>query len=129
MQLAWIGPELVGPGSAGFDLPAVALQYGSAAPLLCLSAVETVPERMGCIPEIDCPGYRLVHRTYQLDSAVLEVASSPAPQSQAVPAPPPLRCKKPGKRSRQRRHKGSIGIGVATVVPVDGRRAGRCKTG
>src|SRR6476469_6527215 len=81
VQLSWVGSELTGIGAATFDLTDFSLQHGSAAPLLCLSAVETVPEGKVCVPEIDCSGYRYVHLTYQLDSALLEVFAAPKQQS------------------------------------------------
>lgn len=129
VQLAWVGSELKGAGSAAFDLPSYVLQHGAAGPLLCLSAVETVFEATACIPEIDCSGYGMLHRTYQLDSALLEVIAPPALQTQMAPASPGPSCGKPGKRHRRSIRRAGIGIGAATAVSVKAKRVGRCKTG
>ena len=130
VQLAWVGPELQEPGSATFDLTSVSAQNGAAAPLLCLSAVETDYESKMCIPEIDCSGYRYVHRTYQLDSALLEVVTAMASeQSQLSTAPGLGPCKKP--RQRQKRSQKLAGLALGPSVRVKGqpKRVRRCKTG
>lgn len=116
VQLVWTGEELDSAGSSQFDLPNVDLQYGGAAPLLCLSAVESYPRRFMCIggPEERCERYVITHRTYQLDSALLEPSSvtespvSPPAQASpqditAPPAPYPRSCR--GKKHRHHRQR------------------------
>jgi len=86
VQLIWSSEELTGPGSRGFDLEGLQLEYGSAAPLLCLAAVESVfDEEIECEEGGEpCPPYAVRHRTYQLDSALLE---PPTPVSKSEEAP------------------------------------------
>lgn len=122
VQLVWKSTELKGTGAATFDLGEVVLQHGPTAPLLCLAAVEAVPEGIGCAPERVCPPYGIVHAYYQLDSAVLEVIPPPA----ATPRPCPAhRVRRKGAKSKA----GRIGIGNRTAVSRNGKRVRRCKTG
>jgi hypothetical protein len=77
VQLLWSGEELTAPGSAPFDLTGVSLLYGEAAPLLCLSAVESVAEAVNCADDLetDCPPYAIVHRHLQLAAQLLQPES------------------------------------------------------
>jgi len=129
VQLVWVGSEIKGPGSEGFDLPVTALQHGSAAPLLCLYAVETVYERRVCIPEIDCSGYGAVHHTHRLDSALLEVVPPPLAPSIAPPPPPEPVCSISKPVPKRFKKKGRIGLGPSVRVTRKGRPVKRCKTG
>jgi hypothetical protein len=104
VQLIWTSGELGGSGSVAFDLGAVALQYGPAAPLMCLSAVESVPEGPMCKEGKfgPCPPYAIVHVQYQLAAALLESSSVP-------PRPKPRqRCRVKHKHAKK---KAKIGVG------------------
>ena len=124
MQLVWVGSELRAGGTVPFDLADVALEHGAAAPLLCLSAVEAKVMMVAttCAPEVACSPYRVVHQTYSLDAASLEVPR--AAESPASELPP---CAK----HKQRRHKGSAraAVGPGKKVTHRGKRVRRCKTG
>lgn len=86
VQLVWSGGERIGVGSAHFDLHGLELEYGSEAPLLCLSVIEASKEGIVCIQIFPspCPPYAIVGRHYQLDSTLLE-AQPPTPQPPAGP--------------------------------------------
>lgn len=134
VQLAWVGPELQGPGVAPFDLAALSLARGSAGPLLCLSAVEAVYARKVCVPEIDCSGYWIVHQVHQLHSALLGVVSptplSPPPLGAPAPPPPsPPRCRTPKPRPKAAKRKARIGIGPSIRVTGSAKPVRRCKRG
>lgn len=81
VQIVWEGNERWGDGSVAFDLPGVALQYGSSSPLLCLSAVEAVPEGIVCVQIVPspCPPYVVKLRYYEFDSAQLAPAKGQSP--------------------------------------------------
>lgn len=83
IQLVWSGGTRTGVGSASFDLPAVPLQGGDDAPLLCLSAFE-VRDEIDCnlVPPgdwWDCHGTKTEYEHW-FDWALLEPpASMPEP--------------------------------------------------
>jgi hypothetical protein len=138
VQLLWLGPEDRGGGPLGFDLSGAPLEYGAAATLLCLAAVEAVPEGVGCpaVEGVKCPPYAIVHRTYQLDSAVLEATEpdlglpSPPPLlGSPTPLPSPDSCKRPGKKAKGTNKKARIGIGPRIRASGKPQRVRRCKRG
>jgi hypothetical protein len=117
VQIVWEGGERTGVGSAPFELPEVPLQYGSDAPLLCLSVVEAAVEGIFCVQIVGfpCPPFAIVPRRYQLDSALLSVQ----PQVPGAPGSgsPPGAEQKPSlhrrhcRRRRQRaEQKSSLGL-------------------
>lgn len=128
-QLVWVGPEFAGAGSTTFEVADVPLQHGDGAPLLCLSAVETVPEGRVCVPEIDCSGYRYVHKTYQLDAALLEIVAAPTVREQSLAAPGQPPCMKPRKRLKRSHKHGGLALGPSIRVKGQPKRVRRCKTG
>lgn len=133
VQVIWEGEEVTGPGSVSFGLPGLALEYGAAAPLLCLSAVESVREGVMCPEEEEsCPPFAVVHASRQLDAALLqppaaEAAVSPAgPISSQPAAPRPCR-----RQAKVRRHRHGRRIAISSGVRVAGKRirSPRCKSG
>lgn len=138
VQLVWSGSELQGNGGASFDLAQVSLVDGSQAPLLCLSAIEA-EEGVVCMA-VGCPRYAIVHATYQLDSAELQVVASldtprPGhPHEATEPAPtiesPPARkaCHRPSHTQKPEKRK-RIGLTQRKSVTGHGRHVRRCKTG
>lgn len=135
VQLLWSSEELLAPGSAAFDLPDVNLEFGEAAPLLCLSAVEAVAEGLVCTDDVesDCPAYAIWHQHFQLAGQLLHPESqsiAAAPTAGIVgsaashPSPP---CRKPKLRRRQTsgRHTGRATTSVKRRTAVKVRK-GRC---
>lgn len=82
IQVVWSWDEVAGVGSATFDLPAVVLEHGDEAPLLCLSVVEAVAMPIFCPAVVGhpCPPYAIVGRSFALDSALLEPLPSSSGQ-------------------------------------------------
>jgi hypothetical protein len=127
----WAGSELKEAGSATFDIGEVPLQHGDAAPLLCLSAVETDYATKMCVPEIDCSGFGYFHRTHQLDAALLEVVTEPPPLAQSQ-SPSPAGdepCKKPRKRLKRPQKYDGLSLGPSVRVKGKAKPVRRCKTG
>lgn len=122
VQLVWTSTELKGVGAAAFDLGEVALEHGLAAPLLCLAAVEAVPEGIVCGADRVCLPYGIVHAYYQLDSAVLKLTPPPETPSRPCPA------RWIGRKSAKKKV-GSIGIGNRIAVSRKAKHVRRCKTG
>lgn len=136
VQLVWLGDEGDGSGSQAFDLTGVALNYGAAAPLLCLSAVEPVLESVECQEgETTCPPYKIVNRYRQLDAATISAEEAPAEDPSSAPlvvSPvtsvvsqvpgvfPPAPCARPNRKARQDRRKGRAA--VSSLVRVRGKR-------
>lgn len=134
VQLIWKGPELKGPGLAQLDLQDATLGGGSASPLLCLAAVEAVFQQVQCKEGkfgSSCPPYRIVHSTYQLDSALLEVIPTLAAteQSQLLPVPGEEPCKKQRKRHKRAQKHGGLALGPNIRAKGRPRPMRRCKTG
>lgn len=135
VQVVWSGGEREGAGSAPFDLPALALAHGAAAPLLCLSAIEATAERVACAAAMGvvCPPYAIVGRPYELDSAVLKarpafVSASP------VPSPPGAafsgeEARSENRQRRRCRRAGQRPKPVRRASAKAGKRAGhkRCR--
>lgn len=128
VQVVWVGPELKASGSAEFDLAEVDLEHGSAAPLLCLSAVEAVREGVACAPEVSCPPYAVVHTVYSLGAAKLEVTQPVRRDALGPTEPGPQRCSR-AKHKHRHHGKNRIGLGSAKKVTHRGKRVRRCKTG
>ena len=132
VRLVWESTELKDPGQAQFDLQNVALNDGYAAPLLCLAAVEAIPE--GYCKErkfgFDC-WYRILHKTDQLDSAQLEIVPASMAGEQARPLSPSGRepCRKLRKRQKRSQKQGGLALGSAIRVQGKPKRVRRCKTG
>lgn len=126
VQVVWSGGERTGVGSAAFDLPDVALEFGADGPLLCLSVIEAAAEGIVCVQVVPspCPPYAIVGRSYPLDSALLE----PVPASPNVPVAetevqPAVIIDRPLKRHcRRSRVRAKRGAGVKLKA---GRKA-RC---
>lgn len=131
VQVVWVGQELKGPGSAGFDLNDVALERGADSPLLCLAAVEAVGEVVGCLAVVGvpCPPYEIRHHTYQLDSALLEIVTAPVAREQALSPPGPKPCKKERQRLKRPQRQGRVALGPGVRVQGKAKRVRRCKTG
>lgn len=133
VQLVWVGPEQKQAGSAAFDYAGIGLEQGSAAPLLCLAAVEAVEEGVVCPAEegFPCPPYAIVHRTHQLDWAFFEIFTHPsAPvvlgESISPPASPKPCSTRKGNHAKR---KARIGIGPSVQVSGKPQRVRRCKRG
>lgn len=129
VQLVWSGYER-GGGLAPFDLGDVALTHGNQAPLLCLSVI-AAEEGFVC-QAVGCPEYVIGHATHLLDSALLEVASTPVAQEQAQSSPPlsgEQPCGKPRKRQKRAKKHGGLALGPAIRIAAKPRPVGRCKTG
>lgn len=90
VQLVWQDDARTGTGSASFDLADVALLAGAAAPLLCLSAVETRYEVVFCgwLGGWDCHG-TVNNYKYQFDSTVLEAPIEDGDPPPGEPTEPP----------------------------------------
>jgi hypothetical protein len=132
IQVVWVGLERTSVGSAVFDLANVPLDQGAAAPLLCLSVVESILLNRVCIPEISCPPV-IGHVTYQLDSVLLEVVPPPPGSPGSRESTPLLPSGQPCRRSKPR-HKRSdkkprIGIGPSIRVAGNAKSVRRCKRG
>jgi hypothetical protein len=122
VQLVWSGGERTGVGAAAFDLPAVGLEHGAAAPLLCLSVVEAATGLVVCpaLAGFPCPPYAIVAKTYPLDSALLETqpATNPPAASAALsvttrPAAEPKQALRGQKgRCRKGRTRAKSGPGI-----------------
>lgn len=133
VQLVWSGGEQTGVGSARFDLRDLPLEYGSAAPLLCLSVIEAATSNTFlCVAVFPspCPAYVIVGRHFQLGSKLL-AARSPISESPissagsnaglaAQPAPEQIVQKSRRKRCR----KG--GPARARSPQSRGRKSSRC---
>jgi len=134
VQVLWEGEEVRGAGLAQFDLSNVDLDYGAAAPLLCLSVVEAVRVQVECQEgEEACPPYAVVHRYRHLDAALLEPVPLPILDPPASVGPltsePIIRSPKPcarvkakHQRRRQQRAKASLSHRVKVSRPA--RRRG-----
>jgi hypothetical protein len=130
VQLVWEGEELKGVGTASFDLANVALAYGSAAPLLCLSVVEAVRETVQCPEgEEECPPYGIGYRNRDVDAALL-VAPPPTGESpppgglDTLALPPPRSCHHPAKHKGRHRQRGG-NARVSSLVRVPGKNSRR----
>lgn len=139
IQIVWTGSETKGAGPAAFDLDDVGLEHGANAPLICLAAVESVTTRVVCpaVVGFPCPPYAIVHRTHQLDSALLveEIAANEAPLVNPVEAGTiPFTageqpCRKTGKRQKRSQKQAGVALGPSIRVQGKPSRVRRCKTG